>query len=91
MLETHPSVNLTSQVKLGNSLSKSFNVSQGIRQGSVLLLMLFNPVMDPLLSTLRQRCLGLKSVNGLFLGAFAHTDDIHTSAANIEDATEHSR
>ena len=80
-------LNLISQVRLGNQLSKSLNIRRGIRQGSVLSPTLFNLVMDPLLSTLRQRRLGL-SVNGLYLGAFAHADDIRTSATNIEDATE---
>ena len=54
---------------------------------SVLSPTIFNLVVDPLLSTLRQRGLGL-SVNGLFLEAFAHADDIRTSAANTEDTTE---
>ena len=54
---------------------------------SVLSPTIFNLVVDPLLYTLRQRGLGL-SVNGLFLEAFAHADDIRTSAANTEDTTE---
>jgi len=36
---------------------------------------------------LKQRNLGL-TVNSLFLGAFAHVDDIRSSAANIEDSAE---
>ena len=68
-----------SQVKLGNQLSKPFYIRRGIRQGSVLSPSLFNLVMDPLPTTLKSRGLGL-SVNGLFLGAFAHADDIRTSA-----------
>ena len=67
-----------------NLLSKPFNISWGICQGSVLSPTIFNLVMSPLLSTLRQR----NHVNGLFLWAFAHADNIQTSAANIEDATE---
>ena len=43
--------------------------------------------MDPLLTTLKSRGLGL-SVNGLFLGAFAHADNIRTSATNFEDVAE---
>ena len=46
---------------------KSFNISRGIFQGSVLLPTLFNLVIYPLLSTLRQRHLALIMVNGLFL------------------------
>ena len=91
VLETHPTMVLwphqSSQVKLDYLLSKLLNISQGIRQGSMFSPTIFNIMMDPLLSTLRQRNLGL-SVNGLFLGAFAHADDIRTSAANIEDATD---
>ena len=43
--------------------------------------------MDPLLCKLKQKQLGL-SVNGLFLGPFAHADDIWSSAANLKDAKE---
>ena len=50
---------LVSQVKLGAYISRPFNVSHGIRQGSVLSPTLFNLVLDPLLSALRQRNLGL--------------------------------
>ena len=78
---------LVSQVRLGNHLSSSFNISQGIHQGSVLSPLLCNLVIDPLLFNLKHRNLGL-SVNGLFLGAFAHADDIRSSATNIEDSAE---
>ena len=79
--------NLTSQVRLGSHTSESFTISRGIRQGSVLSPMLFNLVMDPLLTELREKSLGI-SINGLFLGAFAHADDFRTMASNMEDATE---
>ena len=51
--------NPTSQVKLGNNLSRSFNLARCIRQGSVLSPSLFNLVLDPLLSSLKQQSLGL--------------------------------
>ena len=76
--------NLTSQVRLGTYRSEPFTISRGIRQGSVLSPMLFNLVMDPLLSELSSRCLGI-SINGIFLGAFAHADDLRTMASNTED------
>ena len=41
----------------------------------------------PLLTELREKSLGI-SINGLFLGAFAHADDFRTMASNMEDATE---
>ena len=74
-------------MKLGTHLSKPFNISRGIHQGSVLSPTLFNLVLDPLLSALKQRNLGL-SINGLYLGVFSYADDIRTNATNFEDVTE---
>ena len=79
--------NLVSQVKLGTHLSRPFHISRGICQGSVLSPTLFNLVLDPLLSALKERNLGL-SINGLYLGAFIHANDIRTCATNIEDVAE---
>ena len=76
--------NLVSQVKLSAYISRPFNVLCGICQGFFLSPTLFNLVLDPLLSALRQRNIGL-SINGLYLGAFAHVDNIRTCATNIED------
>ena len=76
--------NLSSQVRLGNQLSSSFSVERGIRQGSVLSPYLFNAVIDALLQDLKSRDLGL-SINSLFLGAFAHADDIRTALTNPTD------
>ena len=47
--------NLTSQVKLGSFSSEPFAICRGIRQGSILSPMLFNLVMDPLLSEMSSR------------------------------------
>ena len=79
--------NLVSQVKLGTHLSRPFHISRGIHQGSVFSPTLFNLVLDPLLSALKERNLGL-NINGLYLRAFAHAYDIHTCATNMEDAAE---
>ena len=49
--------------------------------------MLFNLVMDSLLSEISSRSLGI-SINGPFLGAFAHADDLQTMVSNIEDTTK---
>ena len=65
-------------------MSEPFAICHGIHQGSILSPMLFNLVMDPLLSEMRSKSLGI-SINGLFLGAFAHADDLRTMASNIED------
>ena len=69
------------------SLSVPFNIERGICQGSVLSPTLFNLIIDPLLLLLREKSLGL-SINGLFLGAFAHADDIRTLASSIDDSIQ---
>ena len=43
--------------------------------------------MDPLLTDLKSKDLGL-SIHGLFLGAFAHADDIRTTTTNPDDTAE---
>ena len=48
---------------------------------------LFNLVMDPLLADLKSKDLGL-SIQGLFLGAFGHADDICTTSTNPYDTAE---
>ena len=78
---------LHAQVKVGNLLSCHLQIGRGIRQGSVISPFLFNLVMDPLLAKLKTKNLGL-SVQGLFLGAFAHADDIRTTSTNPQDTAE---
>ena len=78
---------LHAQVKVGNLLSCHLPIGRGIRQGSVMSPSLFNLVMDPLLTDLKSKDLGL-SIHGLFLGAFAHADDIRTTTTNRDDTAE---
>ena len=79
MLEFNPE--LVQCVKPSETRQPFVNVGRGIRQGSVSPT-LFNLVLDPLLLKLSESSLGL-SVNGLFLGAFAHAEDIRTLASNL--------
>ena len=79
--------NLHAQVKVGNFLSDHLPIRRGIRQGSVMSPSLFNLVMDPLLAGLKSEDLGL-SIQGLFLGAFAHANDIRTATTNQDDTAE---
>ena len=78
---------LHAQVKVGNLLSCRLPIGRGIRQGSVMSPSLFNLVMDPQLADLKSKDLGL-SIQGLFLGAFAHADDIRTTTTNPDDTAE---
>ena len=79
--------NLHAQVKVGNFLSDHLPIGRGIRQGLVMSPSLFNLVMDPLLADLKSKDLGLH-IQGLFLGAFAHADDISTATTNQDDTAE---
>ena len=71
------------QVKYGGSLSESFVVGRGVKQGSILSPTLFLMVMDPLLKALESSRLGL-SVNNHFAGAFIHADDFRTLCTSMD-------
>ena len=62
-------------VKLGSSMSRSFQVHRGVKQGSILSSTLFILVMDSLLRHLESTGQGLSAL-GLDLGSSAHADDI---------------
>ena len=80
----HWYTNPKSSVRVNNVVSSPFYVHRGVRQGSVLSPVLFLLVMDPTLLELQQKSCGL-SVNGLFLGALSHADDIRTLSTNLAD------
>ena len=75
--------NIHSTVRIDGQTSPSFSVSRGVRQGSSIPT-LFLLVIDPILLELNRRSSG-PSICGLYLGAFAHADDIPTLATNITD------
>ena len=63
------------RVRWGDSLSESFNVSNGVRQGSVLSPLLFAVYLDELLVELSVSGVGCYW-GSLFAGAFVYADDI---------------
>ena len=68
-------------------LLKSQTIHQSLSGKPRPYLTLFNLVIDPLLVLLREKSLCL-SVNGLFLGGFAHADDIRTLASSIDESIQ---
>ena len=60
------------------SLSSKFKIEHGVLQGSVLSPVLFLLVMDPLLKAWRKT-----TWVPLYIGAFAHADDIKTITSNL--------
>ncbi len=75
----------SSCVKISDA-SQVFSINRGVKQGSVLSPILFLLVMDPILLTLKSKPCGL-NINGLYLGAFCHADDIRTLASSKADCS----
>ena len=63
-------------ITINNQYSEHFLVNRGVKQGSVLSLILFSIVIDSLLKNLEATGQGL-SISELNIGASAHADDIH--------------
>ena len=79
--------NPKSSVRVNGNLSPSFTLHRGVRQGSVLSPVLFLFVIDPILLELKSKSCGL-SINGLFLGALSHADNIRTLSTNLTDCKQ---
>ena len=75
-------LNVQSSVRMQGTTSAPFQLSRGVRQGSVLSPVLFLLVMDPILLELKSKSCGL-SLCGLYLGAFSHADDIRSLSTSI--------
>ena len=74
--------NPTLSVRVCGTVSSQFYIQWGVCQGSVLSPVLFLLVIDPILLELQSRSNGL-NINGLFLGALSHADDIRTLSTNL--------
>ena len=66
-------------VRINGCLSSTFTIERGVLQGSVLSPVL---VMNPLLQGLEANHLG-PSLRDIYIGAFAHADDIRTITSNL--------
>ena len=67
------------KVRINVCLSSTFTIERGVLQWSVVLFLL---VMNPLLQGLEANHLG-PSLRDIFIGAFAHADDIGTITSNL--------
>ena len=69
-------------VKWGNSVSRMFQVSQGVRQGGVLSPILFCIYVDDALSKLNDTDLGC-CIRGFFINAIMYADDILLLSSSV--------
>ena len=79
----------TSRVKHNDCLSTPFQISRGVKQGSVLSPSLFLIVMNTLLERMRNSNCG-GSLHGYFIGTAVHADDVRCIAPNIQSVTSQS-
>lgn len=75
---------LNARVKFGNYISQAFNISCGIRQGSVLSPTLFNVYVDNILSRLSPH--GCR-MNDTCYGSFMYADDLVLLSPSITELT----
>ena len=77
----------SAMVKVNRHISSCFNISRGVKQGSVLSPTLFLIVMDILLKRLRESGHGLH-IRRTYMGGAIHTDDLRMTAASSDSVTE---
>ena len=77
----------SAKVKVNRHISSCFNISRGVKQGSVLSPTLFLTVMDVLLKWLQESRHGLH-IRGTYMGGAIHADDLRTTAASSDSVTE---
>ncbi len=69
-------INGTSRVSYNGVMSDIFNLSQGVRQGSILSPYLYNIYTEILLDTIEKNCKVGTSLFGVFTGIIMYADDI---------------
>ena len=77
----------SARVKVNGQISSCFNISRGVKQGSVLSPTLFLTIMDVLLKRLRESGHGLH-IRGTYMGGAIHADDLRTTSASSESVSE---
>ena len=70
-------------VRLDTSLSHSFQLRRGVKQGSVLSPLLFLLVIDSLLAKLESSAMGA-TLNNIYLGSLGHADNLRSITPNID-------
>ena len=77
----------SARVKVNGHTSSCFNISRGVKQGSVLSPTLFLAVMDILLKQLRESGHGLH-IRGTYMGGAIHADDLRMTATSSDSVTK---
>ena len=71
------------RVRWNTCLSDISEISNGVKQGAVLSLILFTDYIDTLLTRLRESGVGCH-IDGVFSGAFGYADDIVLLAQSLD-------
>ena len=71
----HSYCNQKMRIKWNTTISCSFDTSNGVKQGEVLLPLLFNVYLDELILLLMEEVVGCH-MNGMFVGAFCYADNV---------------
>jgi hypothetical protein len=77
---------LVATVEFNGKISKSFEIENGIRQGDVLVPLIFLLVINPILEVITQKCKGYKAkFSNLAISVLAYMDNIIIISDNLDD------
>ena len=64
------------RIRLNNAVTDYFTISNDVKQGGVLSLILFSLYLDQFIPQLRHLSMNCNIINGLFTGVFIYADDM---------------
>ena len=75
-------INQNMQVRWNNSISKSFQISNGVKQGGVISPVFFGLYIDNLIKILKNRNIGCK-IGTNYMGVFGYADDLSLYSVHL--------